>query len=158
MRQKLTNLPEIVLILQNVRSLHNIGSIFRTADAYGIAKIYLSGYTAAPPRPEISKVALGAETWIPWEKNKETWRVIEQLRDRGYQIISLEQTKSSRPITDFKPKFPLVLILGNEVRGITKAVRLRSDQIVHLPMYGRKESLNVAVAAGIALGYLRYQK
>ena len=150
--------PEIVLILQNIRSLHNVGSIFRTADAYGAAKLYLSGYTAAPPREEISKVALGAETWIPWEKSVRTWKIVEDLRVRGYQIVALEQTKKSQPITNFEPKYPIALILGNEVRGVTKAVLAQTDTIVHLPMYGRKESLNVSVAAGVALAYLRYRK
>src|SRR3989344_1881330 len=150
--------PKIVLIASNVRSLHNVGSFFRTGDAYGVEKIYLCGYTGAPPRKEISKVALGAESWIPWEKRTNAWRVVEELREAGFQIISLEQGRQSIPITEFKPKYPLALVLGNEVRGVTKEILKRSDAVVHLPMYGKKESLNVSVAAGIALSYLRYRK
>ncbi len=148
--------PEIVLILQNIRSLYNIGSIFRTADAYGVGKIYLCGYTGAPPREEISKVALGAECWIPWEKRHDTWRVIEELRVKKFQIVALEQGKGTVPIIAFNSKYPIALILGNEVKGVTKEILKRSDIIVNLPMYGKKESLNVAVACGAALAYLRY--
>lgn len=149
---------EIVLVCQNIRSLHNVGSFFRTGDAYGVGRIFLCGYTGAPPRAEISKVALGAEGWIPWEKRRDTWRLLEDLRADGYQIVALEQGRGSRPITKFAPKYPLALILGNEVAGITKQILKRSDAVVHLPMYGKKESLNVSVAAGIALAYLRYRK
>lgn len=158
MGESLNRQTEIVLILQNIRSLHNIGSIFRTADAYAVAKIYLCGYTAAPPREEISKVALGAEGWIAWEKSVPTWKVVEGLRKSGYQIISLEQSKASKSITKLKTKYPLALILGNEVRGVTAEIRRRSDAVAHLPMYGKKESLNVSVAAGVVLSYLRYAK
>ena len=156
MLKKALEQPEIALICQNIRSLHNVGSIFRTADAYGIGKVYLCGYTGAPPRSEISKVALGAESWVPWEKRHDTWRLIEELRDRGFQIAALEQNKNSVSITSFKPKYPMALILGNEVKGVTKEILKRSDAVVHLPMYGKKESLNVSVAAGAALAYLRY--
>lgn len=150
--------PKIVLIAANVRSLHNVGSFFRTGDVYGVSKIYLCGYTGAPPRAEISKVALGAEQWIPWEQRQATWRVVEELRSEGFQIVALEAGAGSTPISRFKPKYPLALILGNEVRGVTKEILKRSDAVVHLPMYGKKESLNVSVAAGIALAYLRYGK
>lgn len=156
MRKILKRQPEIILLCQNVRSLHNVGSIFRTADAYGVAKIYLCGYTGAPPRDQISKVALGAEQWIPWENKKSTWQAVESLRLSGYEIVALEQEKSSISITKFKPKYPLVLIVGNEVGGVTKEIIRRADKIVHLPMFGQKESLNVAVACGIALASLRY--
>lgn len=158
MRKILKRQPEIILLCQNIRSLYNVGSIFRTADAYGVAKIYLCGYTGAPPRDEISKVALGAEQWIPWETRKQTAGVIDFLRKNGYQIVALEQTKTSVPITLYRPKYPLAIIIGNEVRGVTKAILKRSDMVAHLPMYGKKESLNVSVAAGIALAYLRYSQ
>lgn len=142
--------------MQNIRSLHNVGSIFRTADAYGVNKIYLTGYTGVPPRGEISKVALGAESWIPWEKAHHTWRILEFLRKRGFKIVALEQTKNSISITKFKPRYPLALIVGNEVKGVTKDILKRADKVIHLPMYGKKESLNVAVACGVALASLRY--
>lgn len=149
---------EIAVICQNIRSLHNVGSFFRTGDVYGVGKIYLCGYTGAPPREEISKVALGADRWIPWEHRHHTWQVVEELRAKGFQIVALESGKGSVSITEFAPKYPLALILGNEVRGVTKEILKRSDAVVDLPMYGRKESLNVSVAAGIALAYLRYRK
>lgn len=133
-----------------------MGSMFRTADVYKVKKIYLCGYTGAPPRDEISKVALGAERYIAWEQRKQTWKVLEELRKQGYQIVALEKTDASLPITKFKPRYPIALILGNEVKGITKEILNRSDAVIHLPMYGKKESLNVAVATGAALAYLRY--
>ena len=147
---------EIVVICQNIRSLHNVGAFFRTGDAYRVSKIFLCGYTGAPPREEISKVALGAERWIPWEQRPHTWRVVEELRAKGFQIVALEQVAGSVPIIRFAPKYPLALIFGNEVRGVTKEILKRSDAVVHLPMYGKKESLNVSVAAGAALASLRY--
>ncbi len=146
------------MILQNIRSLYNVGSIFRTADAYGVGKIFLCGYTASPPRHEISKTALGAEGWVPWEKAAQTWRLVQNLKRAGFKIVSLELSGTSIPITLFKPEYPLALVFGNEVKGVTKKILERSDAVVHLPMYGRKESLNVSVAAGIALSYLRYGK
>ena len=126
-----------------------MGAIFRTADALGIAKVYLCGITGHPPRSEISKVALGAEAWIPWEFRAAAWELIGELRKQGYAIVALEKTDASQSIENFKPKFPLALIVGNEVKGISQTMLAAVDQVVHIPMVGRKESLNVAVAAGI---------
>jgi tRNA G18 (ribose-2'-O)-methylase SpoU len=144
---------EIVLILQNIRSLHNVGSIFRSADVFGAAKIYLTGYTGAPPRKEISKVALGAETWIPWEFCARTSAVIKRLRAQKFQIIALET--AGRPLERHRLKNKIALVLGNEVRGVSKAILKQADQVLAIPMFGKKESLNVSVAAGVALYALR---
>ena len=137
------------VICQNIRSLHNVGSIFRTADAAVITKLYLCGYTPAPPRYEIGKVALGAELNVPWEHHAQVWRLIEKLRSNGVQIVALENNVESVSIYKFKPKFPLALIVGNEVGGLSPAILQRADAVVHLPMHGKKESLNVSVAFGI---------
>ncbi len=138
------------VICQNIRSTHNVGSIFRTADAAAVTKIFLGGYTPSPPRYEISKVALGAELSVPWESCTQVWRQIETLRRAGIQLVALENNVESLSIYRFRPRFPLALLLGNEVEGLSPALLARTDAIVHLPMYGKKESLNVSVAFGIA--------
>ena len=143
---------EISVILHNVRSRENVGSIFRTADAAGVSKIYLCGITPTPPHEKISKTALGAETYVPWESYKQTARLIDKLKAQNekLKIIALEQTKDSQNIFKFKPKYPLVLILGNEVKGLSPAILKKCDKKIAIPMYGQKESLNVAVAFGVA--------
>lgn len=143
---------EFYVICDNIRSLENIGSIFRTADALGITKIFLCGISGRPPQQKISKTALGAEKTIPWEYYKQAWRLIKKLQVQKTSIVSLEQTKNSIAYTTFKPKFPMALVIGHEVKGVSKKVLQLSDNIIHLPMAGRKESLNVSVAFGIA-GY-----
>jgi tRNA G18 (ribose-2'-O)-methylase SpoU len=143
-----------VAVLDNIRSLENIGSIFRTGDALGLNKIYLCGISGSPPHPKISKTALGAENWIGWEKKWQTWRVIEELKNKGFQIVSLELAKDAIPYFKFSPKFPLALVVGNEIKGVSRSVLKRSDAKIYLPMLGRKESLNVAVAFGVAGFYI----
>ena len=152
------------LICDNIRSLENIGSIFRTADALGVDKIFLAGICGTPPvcnacasiagrpHPKISKTALGAEKNIGWEYHWQIWRIIDRLKRDKVKIVSLEQTSNSVCYTQFQPKFPLALAIGNEVKGVSKSVLNRSDAVIHLPMRGKKESLNVAVAFG-AVGY-----
>ena len=140
------------IICDNIRSLENIGSIFRTADALGVDKIFLGGICGKPPHHKISKTALGAEENIPWEHHWQIWRVIDKLKKEKVNIIALEQTKNSVSYTKFKPKFPLALIIGNEVKGISAGLIKRADRIIHLPMQGKKESLNVSVAFGV-IGY-----
>lgn len=142
---------EIVLVCEDVRSLWNVGAIFRTADALGASKVYLCGITGKPPRPEISKVALGADTWIPWEYRAAAWELISDLGARGYHVVALEKTIESIPLADFRPRFPLALVVGNEVRGVSKETIAACEKVVQIHMVGHKESLNVAVAAGIAL-------
>lgn len=149
---------EVYLVLDNIRSLHNVGSMFRTADAFGVAKIYVCGYTGKPidrlgnPVKEIAKTALGAERTVPWEHVKHTWRVVEMFKKRGVRVIALENNvRGTISLEKYKPKFPLALIVGNEVRGISPALLKRADAIVSIPMHGKKESLNVSVACGVAL-------
>lgn len=147
---------EVYLILDRIRSLYNVGSLFRTADAFGVTKIYLCGYTGAPPRKEISKVALGAEKTVPWEKRGQTWKLIEELKEQGIYTVALEQTKKSIAIKKWQPKFPVAMVVGNEVGGVSRGVLDRVDKIIEIPMLGAKESLNVVVATGVALYAVRY--
>jgi tRNA G18 (ribose-2'-O)-methylase SpoU len=140
------------VVCDNIRSLENIGSIFRTADALRVSKIFLAGICGKPPQSKISKAALGAERWVPWEYHWQVWRIIEKLKSQGVFIVVLEQTKKSLSYDKFKPKFPLALVVGNEIKGVSSSVIKRADQVIYLPMFGQKESLNVAVAFGIA-GY-----
>lgn len=142
------------LICDNIRSLENIGSIFRTADALRVDKIFLTGICGKPPHSKISKTALGAEETIDWEYHWQVWRIIDRLKKEQAKIVALEQTKNSLVYTKFKPQFPLALVIGNEIKGVSPAVLKRADQIIHLPMLGRKESLNVAVAFGVAGYYI----
>jgi len=143
---------EFFVICDNIRSLENIGSIFRTADALGVNKIYLCGISGKPPHHKISKTALGAEKTIPFEHCRQTWRLIEKLKKDKIQVVALEQARAAISYTKFKPSFPLALIVGNEIKGISKEILKRVDRIIYLPMYGKKESLNVSVAFGV-VGY-----
>lgn len=152
---------EIVAILHNIRSLQNVGSIFRTADGAGVKKLYLCGITPAPAdrfghaRPQLTKVSLGAERYVNWEKRHATSKLIKELKKDGYKILALEQAKNSIPHYKFLPKFHIpnskfCLIVGNEVRGLLPPILKLADKILEIPMRGKKESLNVAVAFGIA--------
>ncbi len=145
---------DFYVVCDNIRSLENIGSIFRTADALGISKIYLCGISGRPPHQKIAKTALGAESTIPFEYHRQTWRLVEKFKKEKVLVVALEQSPQSIPYTKFKPKFPLALVIGNEVRGITKKVLGKADTIIYLPMKGKKESLNVSVAFGVAGYYL----
>lgn len=144
---------EVIVIAHNIRSLHNVGAIFRTCDSFGVSKIYLTGYTGAPPDPKISKVALGAEEYVPWEKSKSLARVIKKLKEQGVRIAVLENNVKypTTLLSKFKPKYPLALILGEETKGNTKKILEWADDILEIPMHGKKESLNVSVACGVAL-------
>lgn len=140
-----------IVALSNIRSLLNVGSIFRTADAFGIHSLILGGYTGYPPRKEIAKTALGAQQWIHWEHVVQLPRRLGQLKREGYLIAGLENNiKGAVLLSEFTPPSPLVLVLGNEVRGISEAVKKEIDLFVSIPMVGKKESLNVAVAFGVA--------
>ena len=147
---------KLYVVLDNIRSRENVGSIFRTADAAGVAKIYLCGITPIPPHEKISKTALGAEKWIQWEYHKQTWRLLEKFKDDKMNIVALEARKGSQNIFKFSPKFPLVLIVGNEVKGLSPKILKYCNNVVSIPMYGKKESLNVAVAFGICVYHLRH--
>ena len=140
---------EFFLILHNIRSRFNVGAIFRTADAAGINKIYLCGITPSPPHHKIDKVALGAQKSILFEKYSQTVKLLKQLKSQDFQIIALEQSKKSIPYYKFKSKFPLALVLGSEVKGLPLKILKLCHKIVEIPMHGKKESLNVAIACGV---------
>ncbi|HAT03538.1 MAG TPA: RNA methyltransferase [Candidatus Magasanikbacteria bacterium] len=144
---------QFCLILPDIRSCHNVGAMFRTADAFGVTKIFLVGYTSCPPKPQIDKVSLGAETWVPWEQRKDLKRLINSLKKKGVFVVGLEKTKTSEDIgiLDIKDIKDIALIVGNEVDGISEDILRLCDNVVHIPMHGRKESLNVSIAAGIAM-------
>lgn len=143
-----------IILLPNIRSAHNVGAMFRTADGAGVDKIYLTGYTPTPPHPRLDKVSLGAEKWMDWEYAKQPGRLLKKLKAEGYKIVALELTPKSVSIYKWKPTFPLVLIVGNEKTGVTKNMLKYCDEEVELPMRGKKNSLNVSVAAGIIMYHI----
>ncbi len=164
----------MIVILDNIRSLHNVGSIFRTADAVGTEKLYLCGITPAPADRfgavpgALAKVALGAEKTVAWEKVASTSRLITKLKKEGFTIVALEKTPDSIPYSEYRSQIPrlrddkktkvdtqkLALILGAEVDGISPAILKKCDTVIEIPMQGIKESLNVGVAFGIAAYHL----
>jgi len=142
------------LILPNIRSCHNVGAMFRTADACGVSKLFLVGYTAKPPKPQIDKVSLGAEKWMPWKYKKDLKKLIKSLKKKKVFVVGLEKTNFSEElgvIKNFVQEKDVALIVGNEVEGISEEILELCDLVAHIPMYGKKESLNVSVAAGIAM-------
>lgn len=141
---------QLILLCHNIRSTYNVGSFFRTADGAGATKLVLSGYTAHPPHKGIAKVALGAETWLPWEYIRTPSPWLRRMRKAGYHIAVLEQTSQSKNIFRWRPRWPLILVVGNEVRGVSKALQKYADVHLEIPMKGKKESLNVASAMAIA--------
>jgi 23S rRNA (guanosine2251-2'-O)-methyltransferase len=147
---------EIVLVLDNIRSLYNVGSMFRTADGFGVSKIYLCGYTGTPEQSKVLKVSLGAENSVAWEKAGPAWRTVERLRKDGFQIVGLEKSVAATSLPLFHAKQKFALVVGNEVTGLSPALLKRCDATVEIPMQGIKESFNVAVACGIGLYHLRF--
>jgi tRNA G18 (ribose-2'-O)-methylase SpoU len=155
---------ELVVIAHDIRSVHNVGSIFRTADAAGIKKIYLCGITPSPldrlkeVRKDFAKVALGAEGYIAWEGAKTTMSVIKRLKKEGYEIVALEQAKRSIPYyaAQVNDGSRIAIVLGNEVKGLPPSIVRAADRVLEIPMMGKKESLNVAVAFGIVAFGLRF--
>ena len=143
----------VVLVLDNIRSQHNIGSAFRSADAFAVEKIWLCGICAAPPTPEIHKSALGAEFSVDWEYGEDTLAVVEQLKVDGYTIVSVEQTEGSLQLQDFAldPAARYALVFGNEVAGVRQDVVNASDLCLEIPQFGTKHSLNVSVSVGVVL-------
>jgi len=142
----------LIVLVDNVRSLYNVGSIFRTSDGAMIEKLILSGFTPHPPRKEIEKTALGSTKSVPWEYTKHPIEVIQSLKELGYKICCLELTDKSIHYDEIKKTyFPLCLIIGNEISGISKEIIEHCDLAIEIPMYGIKQSLNVAVAYGIAV-------
>ncbi|MCR4337368.1 MAG: RNA methyltransferase [Candidatus Omnitrophica bacterium] len=156
-RQNAANHPCIPLtvVLNNIRSLHNVGSIFRTADGAGVEKIWLCGITGFPPDSQISKTALGAEARVPWDHEKDAVSVIRRLKKEGYQIVLLEQVDRSIDYWDFKPVGRVCLIVGNEIEGISEELVALSDAAIEIEMAGLKNSLNVAVAFGVVAYHMR---
>lgn len=150
-------LPQIgvVVVLDNIRSAHNVGSAFRTCDSFKIDKLWLCGICAVPPSAEIHKSALGAEDSVPWEHSDSTLDVVSHLRSVGYEIVSVEQTVNSVSLEKFSPEFAegkkYALIFGNEVDGVDQAVVDASDMSLEIPQFGTKHSLNVSVSVGVIL-------
>ncbi|MCQ2149779.1 MAG: RNA methyltransferase [Bacteroidales bacterium] len=146
-----------VVVLDNVRSAHNVGSVFRTADAFLADKVVLCGICACPPGAEIHKTALGAEDSVPWEHSDDTLEVLRRLRTGGYTIVAVEQTECSVPLEDFvrREGEKYALVFGNEVEGVSQDVVDFCDFSLEIPQWGTKHSLNVSVSAGIVLWHFR---
>ena len=142
----------ISILVENVRSVHNVGSIFRSADGFGAEKIYLSGYTACPPREDLRKTALGSEDAVPWEYFEYPLDAVRVIKAEGIPLILIEQTKQSQSMYEIDWEFPVCFIVGNEVTGVSEELSALADIHAELPMRGVKQSLNVSVACGVA-GY-----
>lgn len=142
----------ISVMLYDIRSLYNVGSIFRTCDAALVEKIYITGFTPSPPRPEIDKTALGATDSVPWEYIKNSLKAIEKIKNDGYKVIALELTDKKRLYSSLDSNdYPCCIVLGNEITGIDDEILALCDDAIEIPMFGVKHSLNVSVAAGIAI-------
>ncbi len=136
-------------LLDNIRSAWNVGSMFRTADAAGLAGLYLCGMTATPPRPDVEKTALGASSTVPWDYWRDPLEAVRSVRDQGIQVVALETAPQAAPFDTFAYRFPVCFVVGHEVTGVRTAVQDVCDATVAIPMHGGKESLNVAVSFGI---------
>lgn len=143
----------LVVVLDHVRSLYNVGSIFRTADAFRLAGVCLCGITAVPPHPEIHKTALGAEDSVDWKYFKDTLDAVKWLKDSGYEVLAVEQCDGSTMLNDFnvEPGKRYAIILGNEVKGVQQSVVDECKGCLEIPQYGTKHSMNVSVTAGIVI-------
>lgn len=157
---------QLALIAHDIRSVHNVGSLFRTADAAGVERIFLCGITPSPMdrfnavRPDFAKVALGAEKFVRWESAKTTAGAIKKMKAEGYEILALEQSKRSIPYSEAARKVRAnaraAIVVGNEVKGLSPSILRSADRILEIPMMGKKESLNVAVAFGVVAFGLRF--
>lgn len=143
----------LIVILDNIRSLNNIGSVFRTSDAFLIEKIYLCGITAKPPHKDIHKTALGATDSVEWEYIDDTLALVHLLKSEGKVVVSIEQAEESVSLEEFrtKPNTSYAIIFGNEVKGVSQEVVSASDYIVEIPQYGTKHSLNISVSCGLVI-------
>lgn len=141
----------LILILDNIRSLNNIGSVFRTADAFRIQKIFLCGITAKPPHRDIQKTALGATDSVEWTYEKETKDVLEKLKSKGVNILSIEQADKSCMLQDYKfnPNKTYAMVFGHEVQGVQQSIIDKSDAVIEIPQFGTKHSVNISVSVGI---------
>ena len=149
--KQMTRLP-ISILVENVRSVHNVGAIFRTADGFGAEKVWLAGYTAFPPRDDLAKVALGAENSVPWEHFENPIEAGKKILSQGIKLVGIEQSIRSVPIHEYEWDFPCCFILGNEVKGVSDELLDLAEDHVEIPMFGIKQSLNVSVAGGV-IGY-----
>jgi tRNA G18 (ribose-2'-O)-methylase SpoU len=149
----------ITVVLDNIRSCNNIGSVFRTSDALLIEKVILCGITATPPNKDIHKTALDAEKSVPWEYFEETEDAVQRLKENGYRVFAVEQVENSISLPDFTPKKDqkLALVFGNEVKGVQQSVVNSCDGAIEIPQYGTKHSFNISVSAGIVLWDLVYK-
>jgi len=143
----------LIIVLDNIRSLNNIGSVFRTADAFLVQKIYLCGITAKPPHKDIRKTALGATESVEWEYASNTNEVIKRLKEKGVQVISIEQAEEACQLHEFRlmPNTTYALVFGNEVKGVAQEVVSESDSVIEIPQFGTKHSLNISVSAGVVV-------
>jgi tRNA G18 (ribose-2'-O)-methylase SpoU len=139
------------ILLENVRSLYNVGSFFRTADGAGIEALHLCGFTGYPPQKQLSKTALGADETVRWDHAQDAAPRVTELRSRGYEIAAIETSVRSVDLFDWSPRFPVCVLFGHEVDGLSEALREMADTHVRIPMLGRKHSLNVATAGGIVI-------
>lgn len=143
----------LIVVLDNIRSLHNIGAVFRTADAFLVEKIWLCGITAKPPHKDIHKTALGATESVDWAYEKDTLKLIERLKSEGVVILALEQAVDAVALQDFNPEpgKKYALVLGNEVKGVSQEVVSAANMVLEIPQFGTKHSLNISVSAGVAI-------
>lgn len=143
----------LIIVLDNIRSLNNIGSIFRTADAFLVEKIYLCGITAQPPHKDIHKTALGATESVAWEYQKNTLEVIEKLKSENVKVLTIEQTQQAVMLDEFSPEKDqtYAVVFGNEVKGVSQTAVNASNMVIEIPQYGTKHSLNIAVSAGVVV-------
>ncbi len=150
--RRATKIP-LIIVLDNIRSAHNVGAVFRTADAFRVRKIYLCGITATPPHKKLRKTALGVTESVDWEYVSETLPLVERLQAEKIVVISLEQAEGTMALQEFAPAdgVTYALVLGNEVTGVSQEVVSASDEVLEILQYGTKHSLNVSVSAGIAI-------
>ena len=143
----------LIVVLDNIRSLNNIGSVFRTSDAFRIEKIYLCGITATPPHKDIQKTALGSTESVDWEYAESSLALLKKLQSNDIQVLSIEQAEKTTMLNEFTPKKnqKYALVFGNEVKGVSQEVVNNSDQVIEIPQYGTKHSLNVSVSCGVVL-------
>lgn len=143
----------LIIVLDNIRSLNNIGSVFRTSDAFLVEKIYLCGITAQPPHNDIRKTALGSTETVDWEYVEDTLQIVKRLKTSGVKICSIEQAENATMLNDFipQPNTKYALVFGNEVKGVSQDVVNASDEVLEIPQYGTKHSLNIAVSCGVVV-------
>ena len=141
----------VIVVLDNVRSLNNIGSIFRSCDAFRIEKLILCGISTPPPHRDIHKSALGAELSVDWQYFEKTTDAVSDLKSKGYQVFAVEQTTGSFPLNEFQLSVPSAIVFGHEIHGVSPEVLAQCESAIEIPQYGTKHSLNVAVSVGIVL-------